>query len=45
MWFFRAQYALFEAAIGLLLVPVVFIPIPGQTHVTPSALPSFMWGA
>lgn len=40
--FMRASWAFFEVIIGLFLVPIVFLPVPGQMHVAPSQLPEFL---
>ena len=43
LFYFRANMALFELILGALLVPVVFLPVPGQPPgVTPSKLPAFL---
>lgn len=38
VWYWRANFGAFEVLLGLLLLPTVFLPIPGRSHVTPSQL-------
>jgi len=42
LFYYRANMAVFEVLLGIILLPAIFLPIPGQPDVQPSELGDFL---